>query len=274
MSEVGRIRLVVSDIDGTLVRDDKSLSDGVTAAVRRLTAAGTPFTLISARPPSGILWMAEQLGLDGPLAAFNGGTLVKRDGTIVSANRLAPETAARTLALLDEPGVEPWLFADGKWYARTTENAHVEREKRSANIDPTIVPGFDALLGAVDKIVGVSEDHERLAALETKVAAALGDDATVARSQPYYLDITARRGNKGDGLRALAGSFSVSLANVAVFGDQRNDLPMFAIAGLSVAMGQGPQEVRDAATEVTHSNMEDGVAHAIDEVILGRDPAP
>ncbi|MFZ2982544.1 MAG: HAD hydrolase family protein, partial [Sphingobium sp.] len=119
-----------------------------------------------------------------------------------------------------------------------------------------------------DKIVGVSDDHALLARLDGEIAAALGQDVTVGRSQPYYLDITAPRANKGDGVAALAAAIGVPLANVAVLGDERNDLPMFARAGLSIAMGQGPDAVRAAADRVTRSNEEDGVAHAIDEIIL------
>lgn len=262
------VRLIVSDIDGTLVRQDKSLSDGVISAVGRARTAGIAVSLISARPPSGILWIAERLELTGVVGAFNGGTIVQLDGAIISSDRLKPECAARALALLDHPAVTPWLFADGLWYALTTDDVYVPRERRAANIEPIIRGDFAGLLAHPDKIVGVSHDHTLLARLDGQIAAALGQDATVGRSQPYYLDITAPRANKGVGVTALAAAIGVPLANVAVLGDERNDLPMFARAGLSIAMGQGPDAVRSAADRVTLSNEEDGVAHAIDKIIL------
>lgn len=262
------VALVVSDVDGTLVRTDKSLSPRVVEAVKRVEAAGVPFTLISARPPSGMLWIAAELGLTRPIAAFNGGTVVRPDGTVVSAERLRPDEAYRALGLLDRPGITPWLFADGHWYAQTPDNGHVPHEIRSAGVQPTIRRDFAALTARVDKIVGVCDDHALLAALEPEVAHALGDQATVARSQLYYLDVTAPRANKGDGLAILAETFGVPLARIAVFGDQRNDLPMFARAGLSVAMGQGPAEVRGAATHVVGANDDDGVAQAIARYVL------
>jgi Cof subfamily protein (haloacid dehalogenase superfamily) len=263
------IRLVISDIDGTLVRNDKTLSEGVIAAAQRLAAGGIALSLISARPPSGMLWIAEKLGLTTPIGAFNGGTIVGADGKIVSADRLDPELAARTLELLDVDGVTPWLFADGNWYARETENRFVPRERRSTNVEPIVLQDFSALLAQVDKIVGVSEDYDALAALDGKVAAELGEQATVARSQPYYLDVTAPRANKGDGVSALSAALSIPLDAIAVLGDQRNDLPMFARAARSFAMGQAPEEVRAAATRVMASNDEDGVAQALDEILAG-----
>jgi Cof subfamily protein (haloacid dehalogenase superfamily) len=261
-------RLVVSDIDGTLVRDDKTLSDAVVAAVRRLAATGVAVSLISARPPSGILWIAERLGLSGVLGAFNGGTLVDAHGRVVAAARLARDVAERALALIDDPAIIIWVFAEGRWHAARLDAVHTEHERRSTRQEPVTGSDFNGLLGAVDKIVAVSDDHDLLARLEGTVAQALGNQATVIRSQPYYLDITAPAANKGDGVAALAEAAGVPLDAVAVIGDQRNDMAMFARAGFSIAMAQGPEEVRAAATRVAPSNEADGVAHAIDEILL------
>lgn len=264
----GTVRLVISDVDGTLVRRDKSLSDGVVAAVRRLTRAGVPVSLISARPPSGMLWIAERLGLAGPIGAFNGGTIIEPDGKLVSAARLAPQVAKRALELISSPEVITWLFSDGCWHAARLDEIHTASERTSARQEPIVCEDFSGLLGAVDKIVAVSDDHDMLADLEGKVASALGRDATVMRSQLYYLDITAPAANKGDGVAALASAAGVDLSDVVVIGDQRNDMAMFARAGFSIAMAQGPEEVRKAANCVTGSNDEDGVARAIDRIIL------
>ncbi|MBV9840330.1 MAG: HAD family phosphatase [Sphingomonadaceae bacterium] len=262
------LRLLVSDIDGTFVRSDKSVSDVVSDAARRLEAAGVPIALISSRPPSGMQWIVEKLALTAAFGAFNGGTIVNPDGTHVAVARLAPAVAERALTLVDKPGVIKWLFHDGRWHAEREDPEHSRRERKAANQEPIIGGDFSKLLDAVDKIVAVSDDHAMLAGLEGEVAEALGDRATVIRSQPYYLDITARAANKGDGIAALAKAAGVALDDVVAIGDQRNDMAMFARAGLSIAMAQGPDEVRAAATKVTASNDEDGVAKAIDEILL------
>ena len=262
------VRLLLCDVDGTLVRHDKSLSDPVIAAVGRAVGAGIEVSIISARPPSGMVWIARKLGLTRTFAAFNGGTLCDPDGTVRSAEHVSEPQAQAALALIDQPGIDPWVFADGKWYARTSEGAHAERERGSAGIEPTVITDFGPTLARADKIVGVCDDHDRLAKLEPKVAAVVGEAGTVARSQLYYLDVTPRTGNKGDGIAEIAAACGVALEAVAVIGDQRNDLAMFARAGLSIAMAQGPEDVRAAATHVTLSNDEDGVAYAIDTWIL------
>ncbi|MBU3078094.1 Cof-type HAD-IIB family hydrolase [Sphingomonas quercus] len=261
------IRLLISDVDGTLVRSDKTLSDAVIAAAGRLEAAGIMMSLISARPPSGIGWIAGRLGLKGAIGAFNGGTLLGGDGSILRAERLAADTAAAALSAIDRPDVIKWLFADGQWHTDRLDDHYTPRERRSANQEPVVCTDFGRFLDRVDKIVAVSADHAMLAGLEAAVAGTLGDGANVARSQPYYLDITAPAANKGDGVAALAEAAGVTLDEVVVIGDQYNDLPMFRRAGRAIAMGQAPEDVRRAAADVTDSNDEDGVASAIDRLL-------
>ena len=266
------IRLLVSDIDGTLVRDDKSLPEANREAMLALAASGVATTLISARPPSGMLGLAASLRMTGPLAAFNGGTLFDGDGTIRFAHRLESADAATMLRLLDRPGVTPWIYADGAWFVASLDNPHLPRERLASAIEPEIRTDFTALGGRIDKIVGVSDDHELLRRLEELAKEMIGARATIARSQPYYLDVTHRLANKGDGIAALARAFAVDLKEVAAFGDMPNDLPMFARAGLSVALGQAPACVRAAASATAATNEQDGVADAIARFIRPRIP--
>ena len=264
----GGVRLFISDIDGTLIRPDKSLSESVVAAARRLQAAGVKMTLISARPVSGMVEFARRLGVTGPIGAYNGGTIAHADGTLISAERLSLEAATQAMRLLDEPGITLWAFADGLWHTTDTTNPHTSSERITAAQEPVVVADLTPFLDRIDKLVAVSDDEPRLAALEASTARALGDHAAVARSQRYYLDVTAPSANKGAGVTALAEAFGVPLAQTAVIGDGRNDMRMFAVAGFSVAVANASDEVRAAADAVTASNAEDGVAQAIDRLIL------
>ena len=262
------IRLLISDVDGTLVRKDKSLSDGNVAAIRQLVAAGVPVSLISARPPSGMNWIIERLDLPGPFAAFNGGVVFDRDGTVTAAHRIEPDLARDLLALFASMGVMRWLFADGEWLTDSTDPTHTPREIKSAGVEPIVTDEVGDRIARADKLVAVSDDDALLTRIEAAAREIAGDRATIARSQSYYLDITAPAANKGDGIAALADTAGVALADVAVFGDQNNDLPMFARAGFSVAMGQASDAVKKAAHAVSTSNDEDGVADAIARFVL------
>ena len=178
------------------------------------------------------------------------------------------------LRLIDRPGVTLWVYADGAWFVGSLDNPHLARERLAAAVEPVIRTDFAGLDGRIDKIVGVSDDHDLLRRLEEQARSMIGTRATIARSHLYYLDVTHRLANKGDGIAALAQAFGVELAQVAALGDMANDLPMFARAGLSVAMGQAPACVRAAATATSTTNNEGGVAEAIARFVRPRIARP
>lgn len=264
------IRLVVSDVDGTIVRKDKSLSPQVIAAVHRLRAAGIPFTLISARPMSGVLPLVAPLGIDIPVAGVNGGVIFRPDGSVIAEHKVDPEVTAGLFAMAEGVAVDRWIFADNRWYTSSLEGERVQRERIASNTDPILRDDFSDLYDRADKVTFVSFDYPMLRDLTARAAAAFGTRATVGQSQTYYLDVTDTHANKGAGVASLAEMLGVDMAEVAVFGDMDNDVPMFVRAGLSVAMGQAPDTVKQAATFVSSTNEEDGVAHAIDTFVLPR----
>ena len=264
------IRLLVCDIDGTLVRHDKSLPDENISAVRDLVARGIPVSLISARPPAGVESIARALGLKGLMGAFNGGTLFEPGGRELASFKVPHTTAHGLVDLYDQPRVTTWMFAGGAWLTSDPENPHTPREVVSSGLQPQSTRDFAPWLGKVEKLVAVCDDDPVMDRIEATAREMAGVTATVSRSQDYYLDATAPQGNKGEGLSAIARLLGVPLESVAVIGDQANDVAMFRRAGLAIAMGQARPGVREVAHEVTASNEDAGVADAIGRFILPR----
>jgi Cof subfamily protein (haloacid dehalogenase superfamily) len=262
------LRFVISDVDGTLVDHNKKLPPANAAAVARLQAAGIPFTIISARPPSGIAFLVEALKPTGPIAAFNGGTIVAPDGTILERHTLDPAAVAKSFAIAEGAGATPWVFAEGCWHIQDMSNPHVPHEIISSAQQPLIVRDMTPLFGAVDKLTWVSDEPALLHRLQAEMREAIGGNATIGLSQTYYLDLTHPQANKGEGITTLARIAGVDLADVAVMGDQYNDVPMFERAGIAIAMGQAPEAVKAKAGYVSTSNDENGVAYAIDTILL------
>ncbi len=265
---MSRVRLLVSDVDGTLVDKQKKLSPAVVDAVGRMTKAGIAFTIISARPRSGMMPIADTLAIDRPMGAFNGGIVFTRDGTVMEHHVIDPAVARGVFDIVGDATVDRWVFARDEWHASTDKGVHVEHERLASNQEPDVQTSFDDLLDEADKITFVSDDAALLASLHEKAAAKFGDRATIVQSQTYYLDVTARQANKGDGITALTAAIEIPLADTAAIGDQANDLAMLAIAGVSIAMGNAPDAVKAKAQHVTAGNDADGVAHAIDDIIL------
>ncbi len=173
--------------------------------------------------------------------------------------------------MLDAHGAQSWVFAGQDWLVRESNGPYIGFEERALRFQPTIVKNFGVFLDVASKIVGVSGDFELLAQCERDMRAVLADQATVVRSQPYYLDITHPLANKGVALSELSKLFHIPLAEIAVIGDGGNDIAMFERSGLSIAMGNASPEVRRAADFVTGSNREEGFADAIERYILGGD---
>jgi Cof subfamily protein (haloacid dehalogenase superfamily) len=270
------IELVLSDMDGTLLRKDHSLACAVVEAVKALGEAGIQFSLASSRPPRAMLEQARALGVTTPLAGFNGGRLVYPDGRVLESHAIDPEAVKAALDFFEGHPVDVWLFSGEDWLLKNYDAAHLETERHALGYDAVQVSDFTPYVACVQKIVATTADHQLLATLEAQVQTLLAGTAHAARSQAYYLDITALAADKGVALARLAELMGVRLEHTAVLGDGHNDVAMFKRAGLAIAMGQASDEVRAAADQVTGTNEEDGVAQAIDRFILpcapGRQP--
>ncbi len=270
--EQGPIRLLVSDIDGTLVRRDKGLPEENVKAIRAAVARGLKVSLISARPAAGILPIAAELGLEGPFGAFNGGTIFTAAGGETCSAQVPPDIARQLIDLYASAGVTIWFFATNRWLTTDLANSHTPREVLSSGLQPEAVTDFAAYLDDADKVVAVCDNPVEMTAIETRARELVGSEATLVRSQDYYLDCTALAANKGDGVTRLAEMCGVPLAEVAVIGDQANDIAMFRRAGLAIAMGQSNTAVQAEADCIAASNEDAGVADALRRFVLPRLP--
>ena len=146
--------------------------------------------------------------------------------------------------MLNEFGVDIWLFTNEQWLTRNPDGEYVPHEKRAIRHDPTIVDGFRALSDRACKIVGASSDAALLQRCEAAMQKAVGAQATAVRSQTYYLDVTPPGHDKGTFVEAMAKRLGIPTDAVATIGDMQNDLPMFAKSGLSIAMGNATDDVK------------------------------
>jgi len=261
------IKLLLSDVDGTLVTKEKVLTPRAVEAVGKLRDAGIHFAVTSGRPPRGMEMLVEPLALATPLAAFNGGLIVEPSLEVLEEHTIPDEVVDRVLELLGSFGLSIWVYRGSDWLVRDREGPHVAREAHTVQFEPTLVDAFDGLTH-VAKIVGVSDAHGTVATAAQATRAALGEHVAAWRSQPYYLDVTHPTANKGSVAQFLAARFELETDEIATIGDMPNDVLMFAHSGLSIAMGNASDEVQKAARRVTASNDEDGFAHAVEHFIL------
>jgi Cof subfamily protein (haloacid dehalogenase superfamily) len=263
-----RIRLMLADVDGTLVTQEKALTDEAIAAVQSLRKARIRFAITSGRPPKGMSMLVEPLDLDTPIAGFNGGVIVDRDMKIIKQHLIPEHLVVPISDELKSFKLTVWIYRGADWYVPDPNGAHVDREARTVQFAPKVMKGLEGLTDGVAKIVGVSDDYQAVADASRATRQKFGDHVTAAASQPYYLDVTHPDANKGSVAKFLAKRYKISAKEIATIGDMPNDILMFAHSRLSIAMGNAEDEVKRAARRVTESNENEGFAVAVERFVL------
>jgi Cof subfamily protein (haloacid dehalogenase superfamily) len=263
------IRLLLSDVDGTLVTHDKVLTEAAKAAAHDLHLAGIAFAIASSRPPRGVSRLIEPLALCVPIAGFNGGVFVNPDLSIIESHMLDAATAERAMTLILDQKMDVWVYTEDEWLVRDINGPFVAREIFTLGFKPTVVPSFtDAHLAQAIKVAGISADIALVGACEKIAEDALGDKASAARSNPNFLDVTHPRANKGAVVTTLSRLLNIPVAQIATIGDGSNDVLMFRESGFSIAMGNATDEVKARASVVTDSSENEGFANAMRNFIL------
>ncbi len=268
-----KISLLISDVDGTLVTNDKVLTPRAREAVRRLDAAGIAFAVTSSRPPRGLEMLVNPLNIRTPLGGFNGGTLVRPDMTIIEKLSLTPDAAREAVRIILDHGMDAWVYTESDWFVRDPAAPHVAREEFTIAFPPIVVEDFGSALDHAEKIVAVFDDAETVSRCNDALDKALSGKASATRSQTYFIDITHPDANKGVLVETLSRMLSIPPSEIATIGDMQNDVLMFRKSGLSIAMGNAQPDVQGQATLVADSNQNDGFAKAVERYLLGDEGA-
>jgi Cof subfamily protein (haloacid dehalogenase superfamily) len=221
-----KISLVLADVDGTLVTEEKILTERARKAVGALHDAGIRFAITSGRPPLGMAMLFDALDIETPIAGFNGGLFVKRDLTILDQKTVPTDVAQQAIDLMRAHDLDAWVYSGNDWLISKEGAPHVAREAWTVKFQPKVVADVREHLQGVAKIVGVSDDLEKVKGCEAEAQAQFGDRATATRSQPYYLDVTNKNANKGAVVEYLAQHIDVPAEEIATIGDQPNDVLM------------------------------------------------
>ena len=260
------IKLVVSDIDGTLIRRGEEFPQVVKAAVRELKERGIAFTFASGRLPYMITPYMEEMGLDAPVCACNG-TLLYQGNAVLERH---PMNIGRLRPLLEEAlrlEMTVLYAVDGVEYC-LAENETVRRKTRERGhyheIRPISGAEWDSL--EVDKVNILDERRQtpRLAALEQ----ALGGRCDITHYGDQGLEIVAAGYGKEYGLTRLAGLLGIPLDQVLAIGDNENDKAMLRIAGVGGVVGNGTPDTKECGDIVAEAEAGEGAAEIIRRVCL------
>jgi Cof subfamily protein (haloacid dehalogenase superfamily) len=263
------IRLVAYDLDGTLIGHDLRISPRVAQAVERARNAGIAGCVVTGRMYRAALPFARELHLDAPIVCYQGAAIVDPTTDAVLFDRPVQNDVVRDLiATTQADGVHLQLYRNDEYYCEA-RNRFSDMYAALAMTEPVIVPSLREAFAYSPATKGVVIADAAVAAeYEARLRAALGKRAYVTRSLPEFVEVLDPHVDKGIALQFVAQRLGVSLEEIAAIGDSWNDLPLLEAAGIRIAMGSGPPELKSAATAVVADVAHDGVAEALERYVL------
>jgi Cof subfamily protein (haloacid dehalogenase superfamily) len=261
------IRLLLAEVEGTLLAPGDVLTAETERAVRRLRDADIQLAITSGRPPRGMRTLIAALRITAPVSGFDGGMLVRPDLSLLEQHALGDQVAGAVIASMEQHGLDVWVYQRDAWRARRPDATHVAQEETTAQFAPEPVEQWDDRVHDSVKIAGRSDDADALARCETDLEAHRAY-VSVVRSRPCSLAVTHPRANTGELVRTLSRYLGVTPAAIAAIGQAPNAVLMFRECGLAVAMGQAGAAVQRRAHYITRSNEDEGFAHAVETWVL------
>src|SRR5437764_10773557 len=178
------IKLLLADVDGTLLTHEKVLTERARAAVAQLGVAGIQFAITSGRPPRGMQMLIEPLALTTPIAAFNGGMFVRSDLSVVEQRVLQADVIDPAMEIMKAHDLDTWIYRGTEWFVRERHGPHVDREEWTVKFQPAVVADFKGLTNDVAKLVGISDDLEAVCRWESAVRQQFAEKAHARQSNP------------------------------------------------------------------------------------------
>lgn len=268
-----KYKLLVLDVDGTLLNDAKEITKRTLSALLKIQQMGVRVVLASGRPSYGLMKVAKTLELGnygGFILSYNGCQIINaQNGEILFERRINPEMLPYLEKKARKNGFALFTYHDNLILTNNSDDEHVLDE---AELNDLVVIEEEEFSTAIDfapcKCMLVSDDEAALVALEEHWKKRLSGVLDVFRSEPFFLEVVPCSVDKANTLGALLEHLGVKREEVMAIGDGTCDVAMLQLAGMGVAMGQAPDSVKACADYITASNEEDGVAAAVEKMIL------
>jgi Cof subfamily protein (haloacid dehalogenase superfamily) len=262
------VKLIISDLDGTLVGNELALSPRLCRAVRRAQDRGIWMTLATGRGYPSAVRFARELGTDMPLICYQGAQIRALDGALLYEATLPRHFLPEVSAFCAEWGCELAVYAGDEIY-QTTQLYDADYYERWFSLPRHWV---DDLLVALPsdpvKFIAISSDEATADLVEREMKALAADRFQVTRSHAWFVEGLGTGVSKGAAAARLAAQLGIARQDVMAIGDSGNDAALVEWAGLGIAVGNASDEVKAVARVVAPSQAEDGAAWAIERYVL------
>ncbi|MDR3255459.1 MAG: Cof-type HAD-IIB family hydrolase [Synergistaceae bacterium] len=271
---MSKISLIATDLDGTLLDSAGKISERNSKTIKEAISSGIGFTLCTGRMFRSALPFAVQLGVKLPIICYNGAMLKRPDGETLWHKPLDLGLAKELLSIFRERGVYVQAYAGDVLYVRNSDvNAYKEYTKMFGVTGEVIGDELFNPQSAPTKLLGITARDEEAEELVPYISERFGDRIYVTRSNSNFVEMMDSSVNKAKGLAKLAEIMNVPMSEVMALGDGENDVDMTSVAGVGVAMSNGAEKIKKAASYVAPTNDENGVSWAIERFALKTQPA-
>jgi Cof subfamily protein (haloacid dehalogenase superfamily) len=263
-------KAVFLDMDGTLLRSDHSVSDATKQTIRTLTGKGIPVILVSARPLNAVLPTFHDIGIpdDYPIITLNGSYIVEKEQPIFQAMIALPTV----IGVADQ--VRPFkatiaYYLQREWYSETND-AWTEHEQKIMDVRIKVGPLAElvkdwAARGIAPNKMMVMSEPPAIVEIQQHLRSIYDGQLNIYPSKPTYLEVMDKRGSKSNAVKFVSERLKLDPSEIIAMGDNYNDIEMIKFAGMGVAMGNAPDDIKASADYVTDTNNEDGVRKALEK---------
>jgi Cof subfamily protein (haloacid dehalogenase superfamily) len=263
-------KAVFLDMDGTLLRSDHSVSDATKQTIRTLTGKGIPVILVSARPLNAVLPTFHEIGIpdDYPIITLNGSYIVEKEQPIFQAMIALPTV----IGVADQ--VRPFkatiaYYLQREWYSETND-AWTEHEQKIMDVRIKVGPLAElvkdwAARGIAPNKMMVMSEPPAIAEIQQHLRSIYNGQLNIYPSKPTYLEVMDKSGSKSNAVKFVSERLKLDPSEIIAMGDNYNDIEMIKFAGMGVAMGNAPDDIKAIADYVTDTNNDDGVRKALEK---------
>jgi len=263
-------KAVFLDMDGTLLKSDHSISEKTIQTIQTLTNKGIPVILVSARPLNAVLPTFHHIGLPKhyPIITLNGSYIVEAEQPIFQA-MVDPDTTAAVTEQVRPFGATIAYYLQREWYSEVSDS-WTDHEQKIMDVKVRVGPIGELVREWSARKVGpnkmmVMSEPENIAKIQTQLRSVYNGKLNIYPSKPTYLEVMETSGSKSNAVRFISERLGLTPAEIIAMGDNYNDREMIQFAGMGVAMGNAPDEIKEAADYVTDTNNNDGVRLALEK---------
>lgn len=261
------IRAIAFDLDDTLLRDDRTISDETVSILRRAHDAGVFILPASGRTYCSMAGFVARIGCASRVICANGAVIAQPDGTPLHELMIPSETARRVARFAKARGCYCQTYAgDCFYYNQQGEYARAYTE--SSSLRGVYVGDLEQYLTAPTSKLLMMAPPEQVAQMLTEAQAIFGKSVALTSSKPYFLEVNPPLATKGHALSVCAEEMGFPLSQCMAFGDSLNDVSMLRAAGIGVCMGNGREDVKQMGFAGCGTNQEDGVARYIQRMLF------